>query len=120
MPNTIDSANKTKRTHSTAVCQHSLSRALLLLFSGAFCCDAQALMVDALADKRLYEQELARMRKENAFLEDQARGRHNLTVFLPPAPSLCFFCLLYPSGILVSSKKLCARTRELHAAKLLF
>ncbi|CAM9212001.1 unnamed protein product, partial [Laminaria digitata] len=40
----------------------------------------EALMVDALADKRLYEQELARMRKENAFLEDQARGRHNLTV----------------------------------------
>lgn len=33
---------------------------------------AKALVVDALADKRLYEQELTRMRRENAFLEDQA------------------------------------------------
>lgn len=32
----------------------------------------KALVVDALADKRLYEQELARMRRDNAFLEDQA------------------------------------------------
>ena len=33
----------------------------------------QALVVDALADKRLYEQELARTREENAFLQDQVR-----------------------------------------------
>lgn len=32
----------------------------------------QALVVDAFADKRLYEQELARTRKETAFFEDQA------------------------------------------------
>lgn len=35
--------------------------------------EREALVVDALADKRLYEQELGRMRKENAFLEDQVR-----------------------------------------------
>ncbi|CAM9533036.1 unnamed protein product, partial [Sphacelaria rigidula] len=33
----------------------------------------QALVVDALANKRLYEQELARLRKENVFLENQVR-----------------------------------------------
>lgn len=38
----------------------------------SYVCTAKALVVDALADKRLYEQELARMRRENAFLEDQA------------------------------------------------
>lgn len=31
----------------------------------------QALVVDALADKRLYEQELARTREEKTFLQDQ-------------------------------------------------
>lgn len=35
----------------------------------------QALVVDALADKRLYEQELARTREENKFLQDQVNGR---------------------------------------------
>ncbi|CAM9333373.1 unnamed protein product, partial [Ectocarpus sp. 4 AP-2014] len=35
--------------------------------------EREALMVDALADKRLYEQELARTREENAFLQDQVR-----------------------------------------------
>ena len=57
-------------------------------FSGTFCWVAQALMVDAMADKRLYEQELARMRKENAFLEDQARERHMRAAFCPACPIL--------------------------------
>ncbi|CAN0503724.1 unnamed protein product, partial [Ectocarpus sp. 12 AP-2014] len=35
--------------------------------------EREALVVDALADKRLYEQELARTREENAFLQDQVR-----------------------------------------------
>ncbi|CAM9903980.1 unnamed protein product [Pylaiella littoralis] len=35
--------------------------------------EREALVVDALADKRLYEQELARIREENAFLQDQVR-----------------------------------------------
>lgn len=33
--------------------------------------ETQALVVDALADRRLYEQELARTREENTFLQDQ-------------------------------------------------
>lgn len=49
--------------------------------------NTQALVVDALADKRLYEQELGRTREENAFLQDQVwaaflgcrcRGAHQL------------------------------------------
>lgn len=38
-------------------------------------------MVDALADKRLYEQELARTREENAFLQDQVGGLSFFFVF---------------------------------------
>ncbi|CAN0066911.1 unnamed protein product, partial [Choristocarpus tenellus] len=33
----------------------------------------EALVVDAIVDKRLYEQEMSRMRAENNFLEDQVR-----------------------------------------------
>lgn len=61
-------------------------------------------MVDALADKRLYEQELARMRKENAFLEDQARRRHVRAAFLLPIPFLSLFSSLLFAEFLVSSK----------------
>ena len=62
-------------------------------------------MVDALADKRLYEQELARMRKENAFLEDQARGRHTYTRASSPAPiSSRAFVICYSAYTLDSPK----------------
>lgn len=58
------------------------------------CCWGQALAVDALADKRLYEQELARMRKENAFLEDQVslaeRALRCACVLLDKAPFILF------------------------------
>lgn len=41
------------------------------------------MVVDALADKHLYEQELAKMRKENAFLGDQASAASSLRATLP-------------------------------------
>lgn len=87
---------KTDTLHRCLPTSPLVCRLLLLLFHGAHRGDAQALMVDALADKRLYEQELARMRKENAFLEDQARGRHVFPrrLFCLPRLLCLFACFL--------------------------
>lgn len=69
--------------------------------------------MDALADKRLYEQELARTREENAFLQDQVGGRPSLPSFSLHCPfSLCSKSRRVPKFFVFFTLSQCVATMQ--------